>query len=220
MTIIFGDFFLIKLSRGVLIAFEGIDGSGKSTQMKKVADLLRNQKYSVIITHEPTHNSPYAQLIKNKIKKHREKVTPEEELEWYMKDRQWDLEQNILPNLEKKRVVLVDRYYLSNAAYQGALNAFSLEYVLEKNSFARRPDLWIILDVPVSLGQSRIRDRDKKNEDKLEIPAYQEIVRNNYKLLSKMDIGEKIEWIDASIDEDSLAETLGNLILRFLKSIE
>ncbi len=211
---------MIKLSRGVLIAFEGIDGSGKSTQMKKVADLLRNQKYSVIITHEPTHNSPYAHLIKNKIKKHREKVTPEEELEWYMKDRQWDLEQNILPNLEKKKVVLVDRYYLSSAAYQGALNAFSLEYVLEKNSFARRPDLWIILDVPVSLGQSRIRDRDKKNEDKLEIPAYQEIVRKNYRLLSKMDIGGKIEWIDASIDENDLTETIGNLILKFLKSFE
>ncbi len=90
---------MIKLSRGVLIAFEGIDGSGKTTQMKRVADFLRNQNYSVIITHEPTRDSPYAQLIKNKIKKHREKVTPEEELEWYMKDRQWDLEQNILPNL-------------------------------------------------------------------------------------------------------------------------
>jgi dTMP kinase len=212
---------LVKLSRGVLIAFEGIDGSGKTTQIEKVAIFLRNHDYSVTVTHEPTRDSPYGQLIKNKVKKNREKVTPEEELEWYTKDRQWDLTQNILPNLEKNHVVLVDRYYLSSAAYQGALNAFSLEYVLQKNSFALKPDLWVILDVPVPLGQSRIRDRDKKlNEDQLEIPTYQAEVLENYKKLAKMDIGGKIEWIDASIGEEELTETIGTLILHFLKNYE
>ncbi len=210
---------MIKLSRGVLIAFEGIDGSGKTTQIEKIAEFLRKHNYSVTVTHEPTRNSPYAQLIKNKVKKHREEITPEEELEWYTKDRQWDLKTNILPNLEKNHVVLVDRYYLSSAAYQGALNAFSLEFVLKKNSFALKPDLWLILDVPVSLGQSRIRNREKKlNEDQLEIPNYQEEVRENYKKLTKMDIGGQIEWVDASMDEEKLTEIIGNLILVFLKN--
>jgi dTMP kinase len=213
---------LVNLSQGVLIAFEGIDGSGKTTQIKKVATFLEKRSYKVKVTHQPNHNSPYARLIKDKVKKKREEVTPEEELDWYTKDRAWDLEHNILPYLKKKQLVLVDRYYMSSAAYQGALNAFTLNFVLEKNSFARKPDLWLILDVSVPLGQSRLRERKKKNEaqDKLEIPVYQEKVLENYKKLAKMDIGGKVEWIDASTDEDSLTQTIGAVILTFLKQYE
>ncbi len=206
-----------ELSRGVLIAFEGIDGSGKTTQIEKIARLLRKHTYPVTVTHEPNHNSKWGQLIQKKVKKHREEVTPEVELEWYLKDREWDLNQNILPALEQKHIVLVDRYYLSNAAYQGALDIFSPEYVLQKNSFAQKPDLWILLDVTVQLGQSRIRERDKQNEDQLELADYQEKVRQNYKQLAKMDIGGKIEWVDASGEEEELTQILTNLILEFLK---
>ena len=129
---------------------------------------------------------------------------------------------NILPYLKKNQLVLVDRYYMSSAAYQGALNAFTLDFVLEKNSFARKPELWLILDVSVSLGQSRLQQRKKKNEtqDKLEIAAYQEKVLENYKKLAKMDIGGKVEWIDASTDEDSLTQTIGTLIQKFLKQFD
>jgi dTMP kinase len=89
-----------ELSRGVLIVFEGIDGSGKTTQIFKVARLLKKHNYQVTVTHEPNHNSKWGQLIQNKVKKHREEVTPETELEWYLKDRKWDLENNILPALK------------------------------------------------------------------------------------------------------------------------
>ncbi|MHA1207351.1 MAG: dTMP kinase, partial [Candidatus Hodarchaeales archaeon] len=143
---------------------------------------------------------------------------PEKELEWYTKDRAWDLKHNILPALERKELVLVDRYYLSSAAYQGGLDAFTLEYVLEKNSFARRPDLLLILDVPVKLGQDRLQQRNKKmNDDQLEKVEFQEIVLENYKLLSEMDIGGKVEWVDASIDEPSLTEVIGELIIQFIQ---
>jgi dTMP kinase len=207
-----------ELSRGVLIVFEGIDGSGKTTQIFKVAQSLEEHNYKVSVTHEPNHNSKWGQMIQNKVKKHREEVTPENELEWYLKDRKWDLENNILPALEKNHVVLVDRYYLSNAAYQGALTTFTIEYVLQKNSFARRPDLWIILDVSVKLGQKRLRTRDKKNtKDQLEKADYQEDVRENYQKLATMDIGGKIEWVDASGGETELTETLTTIILNFLQ---
>ena len=207
-----------KLSRGVLIAFEGIDGSGKTTQIQKIAQLLQEQRYPVVVTHEPSHDSKWGQLIHNEVMKHREEVNPETELEWYIKDREWDLTHNILPALNKKYVVLVDRYYLSNAAYQGALNNFSPEFVLQKNSFARKPDLWIILDVTVELGQARIRQRDKRDEDQLEQADYQEKVRQNYKQLAKMNIGGKIEWVDASGEENELTQVLETLILEFLRN--
>jgi len=209
-----------KLSQGVLIAFEGIDGSGKTTQIIKVAQFLENQNFKVTITHEPNHNSPYYKFIKTRVKKHRNEVSSEQELEWYVKDRKWDLKNNIIPALKKNHVVLVDRYYLSNAAYQGALNEFSLEYVLNKNSFARKPDLWIILDVTVNLGQVRLLQRNKKGEDQLEIADYQEKVRKNYKKLIKMGIGGKIEWVDASGEENELTMILGTLILKFLQRFQ
>ena len=206
------------LPKGILIAFEGIDGSGKTTQIHMVAEALRNLKYKVTVTHEPNPESPWCQLIQQKVKKDRENVSPEDELDWYTKDRQWDLDNNILPALERKEIVLVDRYYLSSAAYQGALNAFTMEYVLEKNSFANRPDLWIILDVPVQLGQKRLQIREKKiNDDQLELAEYQKKVLANYKRLSEMDIGGQVKWIDASIDEAQLTLVLVEAIISFIR---
>jgi dTMP kinase len=209
------------LSRGVLIVFEGIDGSGKTTQIYKVAQSLKKHNYQVTVTHQPNHDSKWGQLIQTKVKKHREEVTPETELEWYLKDREWDLENNILPALEENHVVLVDRYYLSNAAYQGALKTFTLEYVLQQNSFAQKPDLWIILDVSVKLGQERLRTRDKQvTKDQLEKADYQEKVRQNYYQLVKMNIGGKIEWVDASGGENELTQILTTIILKFLKDFQ
>jgi len=212
---------MVLLSQGILVAFEGIDGSGKTSQIMAVANYLRERNYTVTVTHEPNPDSPYAQLIKQEVHQNRDKTSPENELEWYTKDRAWDLEHNILPALERKELVLVDRYYLSSAAYQGGLDAFSLDYVLEKNSFARRPDLWLILDVPVKLGQARLQQRRKKliKEDQLERAEFQERVLTNYKLLSKMDIGGKVEWVDASINEPLLTEIIGELIIHFVQEL-
>ena len=87
---------MVSLPQGILIAFEGIDGSGKSTQIVKVADYLRERNYTVTVTHEPNPDSPYSKLIKTWVHMNRDKTLPEKELEWYTKDRAWDLENNIL----------------------------------------------------------------------------------------------------------------------------
>ena len=210
---------MVSLTQGILVGFEGIDGSGKTTQIHEVADYLRKRNYTVTVTHEPNPDSPYSQLIKQEVHQNRDNTSPEKELEWYTKDRAWDLKHNILPALERKELVLVDRYYLSSAAYQGGLEAFTLDYVLEKNSFARRPDLWLILDVSVKLGQTRLQQRSRKiiKEDQLERAEFQERVLKNYQLLSKMDIGGKLEWVDASIEETLLTGVISELIIQFIQ---
>ncbi len=208
---------MVSLSQGILVAFEGIDGSGKTTQIYKVADYLRERNYTVTVTHEPNPDSPYSQFIKQEVHQNRDNTSPEKELEWYTKDRAWDLKNNILPALERKELVLVDRYYLSSAAYQGGLDAFTLDYVLAKNSFARRPDLWIILDVAVKLGQARLKMREKRNDDQLEKAEYQKKVLVNYQRLSEMDVGGQVVWIDASIEEAQLTQVIGQVIIDFLK---
>jgi dTMP kinase len=206
---------LSQQSTGVLIVLEGIDGSGKTTQIERAATRLRNNGYKVTVTHEPNHGSPFHPMILEKVKKHRDKTTPEEELDLYLKDRQWDLEQNILPALERGEIVLVDRYYLSNAAYQGALSAFTPTDVIERNAFARKPDLWIILDVSVEVGQSRIATRNKKqNEDMLELAQFQKLVRENYYRLAEMEHIGRVEWIDTeTLTEEELTQKIIQVIL-------
>ena len=104
---------MVSLSRGILVAFEGIDGSGKTTQIHKVAEYLRNRDYTVTVTHQPNPKSPYSKYIKDRVKKHRDQTSPEDELEWYTKDRAWDLDHNILPALERKELVQVCNMRLS-----------------------------------------------------------------------------------------------------------
>jgi thymidylate kinase len=110
---------------------------------------------------------------------------------------------------------------MSSAAYQGALDTFTIEYVLEKNSFAKRPDLWIILDVDVQLGQNRLKKRDKRKYDQLEKAEYQQTVLENYQRISKMkEVGGKVVWVDARIGEADLTRNIGELILSFLKELQ
>jgi dTMP kinase len=116
--------------QGVLVAFEGIDGTGKSTQIRLLAESLRDMGHTVQLTREPT-DGPVGQRIR----------------ELYI----------IQPSLAAGRIVLTDRYYLSTAAYQGAAGLDPAEIIRRNELFAPVPDLVILLVVPPVLGIERIR---------------------------------------------------------------
>lgn len=146
-----------KISRtGTLIAFEGIDGTGKSTQIKLLADWLWAQGEDVLETREPT-GSVYGRRIRE-LYLSRAGVTPEEELELFLQDRQLHVKELIRPALKAGRIVLTDRYYYSTAAYQGA-NGLDPQDILARNRFAPRPDLVILLTMPPELSAERISSR-------------------------------------------------------------
>ncbi|MFW8600955.1 4-hydroxythreonine-4-phosphate dehydrogenase PdxA [Desulfobacterota bacterium M19] len=140
--------------RGRLIAFEGIDGSGKSTQIELLAETLRGEGFEVLLTREPTDSS-YGRRIRE-LYSHREAVSREEELELFIADRRQHVAEVINPALESGKIVLTDRYFLSTAAYQGA-NGLEPDDILRRNNFAPSPDLALILEVPPSLSVARIR---------------------------------------------------------------
>nr|MDP6657848.1 dTMP kinase [Nitrospinaceae bacterium] len=110
----------MELKRGWLIVFEGIDGTGKSTQCQKMETRMREYGVPVIRLREPT-DGVWGQKIRKILSDGRGAVTPKEELTWFIEDRREDVEKNILPALRENKVVLLDRYYYSTAAYQGAL---------------------------------------------------------------------------------------------------
>ena len=127
------------MNRGLLIVFEGIDGSGKSTQCRMLADLLNKKGIANISFAEPTRGK-WGMKIRQLLAKGRNGISPDEELEWFMNDRREDVEQNIKPALKAGKVVLMDRYYFSTAAYQGALGFDPQEIKAENEKFAPVPD--------------------------------------------------------------------------------
>ena len=143
--------------RGWLIVFEGIDGTGKSTQCRKMEEYLNKKKVSVARFREPT-DGIWGQKIRKILTVGRGDIDREEELSWFNKDRQEDVEKNISPALSEKKVVLMDRYYYSTAAYQGALG-LNLDNILRDNeSFAPIPDRVYIFTAPPKQCLKRIED--------------------------------------------------------------
>jgi len=146
----------------MFIVIEGIDGTGKSTQAKRLADHLTSQGKTVILSREPT-DGPWGTLLRNSASTGR--LSPEEELETFLKDRRQHVEEKIAPALAAGHTVILDRYYFSTMAYQGA-RGFDPQEIRRKNeAFAPIPDLLLILDLDVDTAIERIGVRgDTANE--------------------------------------------------------
>lgn len=150
------------IPRGFLVAVEGIDGSGKTTQAQRLVRYCEEKRLAYVLSKEPT-SGKYGQLIRNSAGRGR--LSVEEELDILLKDRREHVDQVIQPALEQEKVVILDRYYFSNAAYQGAHGA-DPEVILSRNeTFAPQPDLLVLLDVSPQTGLQRIRERgDEPNK--------------------------------------------------------
>ena len=141
------------MNKGLLIVFEGIDGTGKSTQMSLLASYLKKKGFTVIETREPT-NGKFGRQIRA-LYTNRRGVSREQELELFLADRQEHVHTVLTPGLQDGNIILCDRYFLSTAAYQGAVG-FSPAEIIEKNNFAPPPDLALLFYVPPKIGIERI----------------------------------------------------------------
>lgn len=139
---------------GLLIAFEGIDGVGKSTQIRLLADKLIAQKYMVVITREPT-DGRYGQQIRQLFNS-RHISSAEEELALFVADRRQHVKEIIKPALTTGKIVLTDRYYFSTAAYQGTTGRNPEKIIKLNEEFAPVPDLVLLLTAPPATTVDRI----------------------------------------------------------------
>ena len=139
--------------RGLLVVLEGIDGTGKSTQVRRLAAALRAKSLETLELREPT-DGPYGRQLRRMAKEGRTDAQRERGL--FIADRKQDVERNILPALERGAVVLLDRYYFSTVAYQGARGIDPQAIRAENEAFAPKPDLLVILDLPVEEALRRV----------------------------------------------------------------
>jgi len=141
---------------GVLVVFEGIDGAGKTTQLARLADRLAAAGLPVVRAKEPTEG-PHGARLRASARTGR--LPAAEELALFEADRREHVATVLAPALARGDVVLLDRYYFSTAAYQGARGLDAAEILARNERFAPAPDLLVILEVPVDVGLARIRAR-------------------------------------------------------------
>jgi len=150
------------MNQGLCIAFEGIDGSGKSTHSRLVGEYLTNLGRSVVVEHEPTAG-PWGKKLRESAATGR--LSPEDELQYFLNDRRQHVEELIAPSLAAGKVVILDRYYFSTMAYQGARGFDPAEIRRKNEAFAPVPDLLLIMDLDVDSALERIGARgDTANE--------------------------------------------------------
>ncbi len=161
-----------------LIVFEGIDGSGKTSLSRLFLAQLQADGVAATWLREPT-DSDLGKKIR-RLAQDKDSLSIQKELELFIEDRRWDVERNILPALRAGTTVVMDRYYYSNACYQGA-RGLDMEAILRRNrEFAPEPDLVFIIDVDVERALERIGRSRAAMARLFEKKDFLEKVRANY----------------------------------------
>ncbi len=154
------------MNPGLLVAFEGIDGCGKSTQVARLARTLRAAGCDLVVTAEPTAGS-WGRRIRD-MARSGERVTAEQELRWFFADRREHVAEVVAPALAAGRVVLTDRYYLSTVAYQGARGLDWRRILADSEAEFPPPDLVLLLEIDPALGLERVHGRGQGFESVFE----------------------------------------------------
>jgi dTMP kinase len=150
------------MQRGLFIVIEGIDGTGKSTQARRLGEWFEKTGREVVLSREPT-DGPWGRKLRESAATGR--LSPEDELRYFLNDRRQHVEEKISPALAAGKVVILDRYYFSTMAYQGARGFDPAEIRRMNEEFAPPPDLMLILDLDVDAAHQRIGHRgDSANE--------------------------------------------------------
>lgn len=183
--------------RGCLVVFEGIDGVGKSTQIKLLAQYLRGQGLEVMTDFEPTKGE-WGMKVRNAAMSG-ERLSTEEEIDCLLQDRREHVREVIEPALARGCWVLLDRYYLSMMAYQGA-SGVSVESIREWNeAFATVPDIAFWLDIPLDMAMQRMNGRGRGHDAFENEPFLQAC----YEIYSAMEM----PWLHRVEADGSVAET-------------
>ena len=170
------------MKRGSLLAFEGLDGSGKSTQIARCARALHAAGIECVQTCEPTDGEMGRRI--RAMARSGETVAPEEELRWFWEDRREHVDEVIEPALAAGRWVLTDRYFLSSVAYQGARGLDPGEILRRSEADFPLPDLALVLQLSAAAGLARVQARAGVPE-----PAFE-----------RLDFLERVEAIFESLD--------------------
>lgn len=208
--------------QGKFITFEGIDGSGKSTQLRMLASDLRLRGLDVLMTREPG-GTPLGQQLREAFLETEENVSPLAELLLFAADRAQHVELLIKPALKEGRIVISDRFADATYAYQGAGRGFPEETVNEVIRLATtglKPDLTLFFDLSVqnAIGRTgaRIESGEQKNRMDVETAEFYERVRAAYLGIAKTEPG-RFQVVDANGPVEMIHAEVVKIVNAFLE---
>lgn len=197
------------MKKGLFITFEGPDGSGKTTQIRRLAQWFENKNFSVVCTREPG-GTVAAEKIRDIVLNPELPIKAEAETLLYLAARAEHVEKVILPALARGKIVLCDRFSDSTFVYQGITRGMNLEKLRSMNAFATKglePDLTFLLDGSPELLETRRKKRGIQDRFELEGLAFQDKVRKGFMQLARKE-EKRIKVICALQDLDSIAATI------------
>ncbi len=203
-----------KFKKGIFISFEGIEGTGKTTQARLLSERLVEKGYEVILTQEPGGT-----VIGNRIREilllpeHKE-MSYMTELLLYNAARAQHLSEKIIPALNEGKVVITDRFTDSTVAYQGYGRGIDISLVMSIDSIATggiKPHLTILFDLDVEVGLKRNRGINKVDRLELEDIEFHKKVREGYLHISEKD-RERIRIVDASMPVEKISEKVWEIV--------
>ena len=207
--------------KGTFITFEGIDGSGKSTQLQMLAADLRSRGFDLVTTCEPG-GTPLGRRLREAFLETKETVAPMAELLSFAADRAQHVEFLIKPAIAAGRVVISDRYADATFAYQGAGRGFPEDKVLQVIELATgglKPDLTVFFDIPVAAAITRMEARDesqaKKNRMDEETVEFYDRVRASYLGIADRE-PERFRVVEASGPLDEIQGRVLKIVLEIL----
>jgi dTMP kinase len=216
---------LSTTKRGVFITFEGPEGSGKSTQLRRLAVRLREEGRTVLETAEPGGTAIGMQIRRVLLDAKNQELRPTTELLLMFAARAQNIDEAILPALSRGEIVLCDRFTDSSLVYQGIARGLGSEVVYEVDRIACRgliPDLSIVVDIETSLGLERAHGRNRQTQDvetRMDEQAvdFHRKVRDGYLHLAA-DEPNRVRLIDGSRSVEAVGADVWDLVSAFWRS--
>jgi dTMP kinase len=217
---------LSTIKRGLFITFEGPEGSGKSTQLRRLAARLRAEGRTVLETAEPGGTAIGTQIRRVLLDAKNLEMRPTTELLLMFAARAQNVDEAILPALSRGEIVLCDRFTDSSLVYQGAARGLGSEVVFEVDRIACRglvPDLTIVVDIATEVGLERAHGRNRQTQDvetRLDEQAieFHRKVRDAYLQLAS-DEPARAKLIDGSRSEEEVEKDVWETIIASLQSL-
>ena len=205
--------------KSFFITFEGVEGSGKSYQSKKLFNYLKKKKYDVIFTREPGGSTGAEKIRKILLTGNKDKFTKTTDTLLYLAARNEHIEKLIRPSIKRKKIIICDRFIDSTLAYQvygSNVNKKLVDHVHKLILSKIKPDLTIVLKVNLKKAAQRVQLRKFKNRyDKLSYKFYDKAQKSFIKIAKKNK--KKYKIFDNSTNTTDLEKKILNLILKRIK---
>lgn len=199
-----------KAKSGLFLTFEGGEGTGKTTQIARVAKHFEAQGKRVVVTREPGGSHIANQIRSLLLDPKMKGLKPLAELFLYEASRAQHVQDIILPALKEGKVVICDRFTDSSIVYQGVARGLPAKLVTLLNGIATggiRPDLTFVLDLDPRIGLARVGSRGILDRMEKEALSFHQAVRKGYRKLAKAE-PKRFRVIDASKSRDQIHETI------------